>query len=309
MSDPETALSLPEILEKIDAYLSGFAVPMLFEESTVRKKLKEYIAEGVLVGEKRGRKMLYRRSGDAKLPPLADVLHFYSEAAPCGVLGSFLLDKEPPAADVFAFKHHYITHALDSEVTAALFAAMQAKSAVTFSNLSRRAEEPVRERAVPLRIFISVQNGRQHLLAYQPSRNVIRSFRLDYLSDVKIKEPTPRFDELRAELQEMQTKMWGVTAQKNRYGEEHLESVEFTVKVGADEAHIAHRLEREKRVGQVEQLDDRTYRFSCTVYDTAEMLPWIRTFICRISSIRFLNPTVEARFKKDLEAMYRMCTV
>lgn len=45
---------------------------MLFEESTVRKKLKEYIAEGVLVGEKRGRKMLYRRSGDAKLPPLAD---------------------------------------------------------------------------------------------------------------------------------------------------------------------------------------------------------------------------------------------
>lgn len=306
LSEPETVLSLPEILEKIDGYVSGFSEPMLFEESTVRKKLQEYIREGVLVGEKHGRKMLYHRSADAELPPLTDVLHFYSEVAPCGAIGSFLLDKEPPSDGVFTFKHHYITHAIDSDVLAVLFAAMQAKSAVTVSNLSRRKDEPSRERVVPLRIFISVQNGRQHLLCYQPSRNTMRSLRIDYLSNVKIEEPTPRFDELRAELDAMQPKMWGVTAQKNRYGEEHLESVEFTVKAGADEAHIAKRLEREKRVGQVEQLDDRTYKFSCTVYDTAEMLPWIRTFICRISSIHFSNPTVEARFKRDLEAMYRI---
>lgn len=36
---------------------------MVFDESTVRKKLKEYRELGLIVGEKRGRQMVYRRVG------------------------------------------------------------------------------------------------------------------------------------------------------------------------------------------------------------------------------------------------------
>ena len=36
------------------------------------------------------------------------------------------------------------------------------------------------------------------------------------------------------------------------------------------------------------------------------MIPWIRTFICRIDKMNFSNRTIENQFKKDLEAMYRM---
>ena len=84
------------------------------------------------------------------------------------------------------------------------------------------------------------------------------------------------------------------------------EHVEFTVTVGDGESHIVQRLLREKRIGQVEKIDDHTYRFTADVYDTGEMIPWIRTFICRITELRFSNRTVENQFKKDLEEMYRM---
>lgn len=302
----EIVLSLPEILEKIDEYLSGFESPMMFDESTVRKKLKEYIEQGLIVGEKIGRKMMYRRADELSLPDMTDILNFYSEAAPCGVIGSFLLDKQDNGLDNFGFKHHYITSAMDSNVLAMLFRAMREKSVVTVSNMSRRADEPCKCRIIPLRIFISVQNGRQHLLAYQPDFNVIKSFRIDYLSNVKIEEPTPRFDELRAELDEMQSKMWGVTANRNRYGEEHIEHVEFTVKIADNEEHIVRRLEREKRIGQIEKINNNTYRFTADVYDTSEMTPWIRTFICRITELHFSNRTVENRFKRDIEEMYRI---
>jgi DNA-binding transcriptional ArsR family regulator len=306
LHSPEVVLSLPEILDEMDEYLSGFENPMMFDESTVRKKLKEYTQQGIVVSKKDGRKMMYHRADDISLPDITDVLNFYSEVAPCGVIGSFLLDKQDFGRDSFSFKHHYITSAMDSDVLSMLFKAMREKSVVTVKNLSRRSNEARENRIIPLRIFISVQNGRQHLLAYQPDFNAIKSFRVDYLSDVKIEEPTPRFDELRAELDEMQSKMWGVTARRNRYGEESLEHVDFTVKISDAEGHIIRRLEREKRCGNVEKLDDNTYRFVADVYDTSEMIPWIRTFICRITELNFSNKALEKQFKDDIKKMYRM---
>lgn len=306
LHSPKVALSLPEILNEIDKYLSEFEKPMVFDESTVRKKLKEYTEQGIIISEKVGKKIIYRRAEDTPLSNMTDVLNFYSEVAPCGVVGSFILDKQETANDNFSFKHHYITSAMDSDVLATLFRAMREKSVVTVSNMSRRTDEPRKNRIIPLRIFISVQNGRQHLLAYQPDFNAIKSFRVDYLSDVKIEEKSPRFDELRTKLDDMQTKMWGVTAKKSRFGNEHIEHVEFTVKVSDGEEHIVRRLEREKRIGQIEKLDNNTYRFTADVYDTSEMIPWIRTFICRITELHFSNRTLENQFKSDIEQMYRM---
>lgn len=306
LSSPETVLSLTEILQKIDEYLSHFENPITFDESTVRKKLKEYTAQGIIISQKDGRKMLYHRADNPPLPDITDVLNFYSEVAPCGVIGSFILDKQENKKSCFSFKHHYITSAIDSNVLAELFTAIRQKRIITVSNLSRRTSEPRKNRIIPLRIFISVQNGRQHLLAYQPDFNDIRAFRIDYLSDVKLEEVSPRFDELRAELDLMQSKMWGVMSHRNYRGEDQMEYVTFTIKIEKGEEHIINRLEREKRCGWVEKESDTTYRFSAYVYDTAEMRPWIRTFVCRITSIHFSNPEVEKIFMNDLNEMYKL---
>ena len=307
LHDPGVKRTIAQLLQEIDTkYLAGFETPMMFDESTIRKKLKEYCEAGIVMAEKEGRKVYYRRMDSTSISNLNDVLHYFSEVAPCGVIGSFILDKEDSDTDAFTFKHHYITGAIDSGVLAALFTAMREKRAVTITNMSRKKDMPRRIRIIPLRVLISVQNGRQHLFAYLPEYNFFTSYRIDYLSNVKLEDPTPRFDELRAELDRMQSKMWGVSVKRNKWGNDHLEHVEFTIKVEDNEEHIVRRLEREKRIGTVEKLDEHTYRFSADVYDTSEMIPWIRTFICRIDKMNFSNRTIENQFKKDLEAMYRM---
>ena len=307
LHDSDVKRTIAELLREIDTkYLAGFETPMMFDESTIRKKLKEYCEAGIIVAEKEGRKVYYRRTDNTDIADLNDVLHYFSEVAPCGVIGSFILDKAESHTDAFTFKHHYITGAIDSGVLAALFTAMCEKRAVTITNMSRKKDMPRRIRIIPLRVLISVQNGRQHLFAYLPEYNFFTSYRIDYLSNVKLEDPTPRFDELRAELDRMQSKMWGVSVKRNKWGNDHLEHVEFTIKVEEGEGYIVKRLEREKRIGTVEKLDEHTYRFSTDVYDTSEMIPWIRTFICRIVKMNFSNRTIENQFKKDLEAMYRM---
>ena len=306
LSSPELEYSLPELMQRIDAeYLSGFDEPMVYDESTLRKKLKEYTEIGIIKSRKEGKRLLYSRADDGRLSPGTDALDFYSEIAPCGVVGSFLLDREEAHNGPFDFKHHYITGALDMGVLAMLFEAMREKRIVSVSNHNRRRDEPRRTRIIPLRIFISVQSGRQHLIAYTPEANAIIPYRLDYLSAVKLEEVTPRFDELRASLDGMQEKMWGVNIRRSKYREEVTEHVEFTVRIEPGEEYIKKRLYREKRCGTIEQLDEVTYRFSADVYDTTEIVPWIRTFICRIKKLNFSNRTVENHFKNDLAEMYK----
>lgn len=89
--DEKVCLSLGEITEKIDEYLAHFKKPRRFDESTVRKKLKEYVGEGIIIAGKRGKSVYYRRASQGHIQG-KDVLDYYSETAPCGVIGSFLDD-------------------------------------------------------------------------------------------------------------------------------------------------------------------------------------------------------------------------
>ena len=307
LCDPSVKRTVSELLSAIDGnYLSGFKNPMVFDESTVRKKLKEYCEAGIMTSEKEGRRVYYRRTESTDISDLNEALHYFSEIAPCGVIGSFLLDKEEADTDILTFKHHYITGAIDSDVLALLFTAMREKRAVTVTNAGRGGDLSKQCRLIPLRVLAGAQNGRQHLLAYLPDGNSFYSYRVDYLSNVRLEEPTPRFDELRQELDRMQRNMWGVRIRRHKHGDERIEHVEFTVRIEDGEDYIVQRLEREKRIGRVERLDAHTYRFSADVYDTGEMIPWIRTFICRMESMCFSNKAAENQFRRDMEAMYRM---
>lgn len=360
---PEIKLTLAELTDEIDSLLSsGFD----FDESTLRKKLKEYADEGIIVIEKRGRQVIYSRAHDVDISGLRDVLDFFSEVAPCGVIGSFLCDKltsdrrlngdkmpdgsqsndnilpggsqssdnilpggsqsndniiptssqsngvqltsgchsnlvNSSAGSVFCFKHHYITEAIDSDVMASLFDAMRKKSYVLLNNFSRRSQKSRTLRLLPLKIYISVQNGRQHLIAYNENSR-FGSYRLDYISNVRLCEPAADFDRLRAALAKKETMMWGVMCGSDA----RCERVEFDIYVGADEEYIVNRLEREKRCGIVEKIDNTHYRYTAEVYDSNELLPWIRTFISRITRLKCSNRAVENRFREDVKEMYHM---
>lgn len=221
------------------------------------------------------------------------------------MIGSFLLDKGRGAPEAFAYKHHYITHALDSEVLCDLFLAMREKREVTLENQSRRGQL-TRDRVVPLRIFISAQNGRQYVLAFSLRIEKIRVFRTDYLRSVEIGEPNDRFDELREKLDRMGQHMWGVMTRKN---ESRTQRILFDVHIDDGEEYIIQRLEREKRCGTVERLDEQTYRFTADVYDPIELNPWIRSYFCRIVNLEFSDRDQEEQFRSDFRAMARMYDV
>lgn len=300
---PDIALSLNDIMYRMDEYLRSFCKPKVFDVSTVRKKLNEYISEGIIVSEKHGKTILYRRAKDGDHCS-TDILDFFSEVSPCGVIGSYLLDRKAEHEDYFAFKHHYITGTMDSGIVCALLTAIREKQSVGLTTINRRNGKSSENRVIPLRIMVSVQNGRQYLMAYAPHFRRITPFRTDNILSVRPGEPCERFDRLRAELDGMSPHMWGVSTQS--ISGDRMEHVEFTVRYGPGEGHIHRRLEREKRCGTVEKTSACTSRFSADVYDASELIPWIRTFISRITDISFSNETLESRFYGDLREMYAL---
>lgn len=297
------ALNINEITERVDLYLSSFREPRMFDESTVRKKLKEYVSEGIFLTEKHGKALYYKLVEENHLCNI-DMLDFFSEIAPCGVIGSYLLDNELEHREIFAFKHHYITGAIDSEIVCLLFMAMSDKKTVTLKTINRNKERILDKYVVPLRIMDSVQSGRQYLMAYFPRYKRITSFRIDNIISVKVNEESQQFDELREKLNGMMPHMWGISTQ-GKSGK-RMEHVEFTIHYEDDEQHIHKRLEREKRCGTVEKIDGNTSRFFADVFDSSEMVPWIRTFICRITDIHFSDEELEEQFRNDIKEMYKL---
>lgn len=299
--------SLMDIASLVDGYLTAFEQARVFDAATIRNKLNEYVKEGLLISRKKGKTILYRRAEEFELPD-TDVLDFFSEIAPCGVIGSFLRDKTKDRADHFAFKHHYITGAMDSEVLCTILEAIHEKRTITVEMIHRKKDHITETKVVPLRVMLSVQSGRQYIMVYVPHFKRITAYRLDSIVTVKKGEPADRFDELRDKLRDkllgMQQHMWGVATDSR--ASNRMEHIEFTVQYADGEQHIPRRLEREKRIGQVEYLGEHACRFSADVYDASELIPWIRTFICRITDISISNKSLETQFKEDLQAMYEM---
>ena len=93
--------------------------------------------------------------------------------------------------------------------------------------------------------------------------------------------------------------IWGVSLM----GDGKLEHLEFTVSIEANEDYILKRLQREKRSGVIKKLDKGLYQFSIDVYDARELLPWVRTFITRITAFDCSNEAVKQTFIDDLDEL------
>lgn len=297
--DSSIQLSLKDIIVQIDDYLSQFELPIHYDESTIRKKLNEYINLGIIESQKINNQFIYHRVESFPLDSYYDAIAYFSEADVLGVIGSFLLHNE--SYNLFRFKHHYITHAIDSEIIEQLFEAMKKKIFITITNHNPKSHKESNIKMVPIKIFMSSQTGRAHLLAYVPHYHSFKTLRIDYIKEIVMQEKCLDFELLRNQLLEIQKHMWGVM-----YIPHHIEHVEFVVYVEKYEHYIYDRLLREKRIGTVTPIDEHHIRFEADIYDSFEILPWVRTFICRIVQLNFSNRTVENRLKDDILKMYEM---
>ena len=314
------ALTAAQLLEKIDAL--ALAEGSLIDISTLRKKLKEYVALGLLEELRQGKQIFYRLTEDPvdareflRCQSLQEALHFFAQTTPLGVVGSYIQDwlKEGSEADssasarlsvqdMFCWKHRYIVHALESEIVSALLEAMHEKRAVQVQNFSEKTQHSTTLLLLPLRLLSSVQSGRRYLAAYDYRFRHFRAYRLDYIKDVKTEEPEVRYATFQQQLDEMLFASWGVAFSRKK----KLETLCMVVEVLAQETHILQRIQREGRGGSLTRVDERHWRYEIEVWDALEMLPWLRTFTGRIASLHCTNEQVVRRFFQDLEQMYQM---
>lgn len=297
-----TAATATEIADKITSeYLCFFDNPVVFDVSTVRNKLSEYETLGILTTKKQGKKLLYLiANSEINLNNIYDVLLFFSEISPLGVVGSYLLDKCDYDCASITYKHHYIMHALESEIVYELLNAIRNKQKVEILNHSTRSAVPIPLEIIPLKFMISVQSGRQYLAAFSIRSKAILSFRLDYIKSVKFMEACDDFGRHYNRLEEILSHTWGASFGKGR----DLEHLSMLLNIPPNERFIVNRILREGRNGTLSKVDETTYKYDITVYDTMEMIPWLRTFIGRILSLECDNKAVVRTFNNDLNILY-----
>ncbi|MBP3634334.1 MAG: WYL domain-containing protein [Oscillospiraceae bacterium] len=293
------ALTAGQITDGIEEYLRNFEMPFPMDESTVRKKLKEYEALGLLTAQKQGKTVTYCRSAHTvDCESWRDALAFFSETAPLGVIGSYFQER----SDFFRFKHHYILHALDSEILLQLLDAISQRRVVDLLIRSSRGKDDFNRTICPLKIYRSTQTGRQYILGYSYIGKHMVFYRLDSIKTVTMGSEEKQYDKYMGFWEKFDQNLWGVST-----GAEYtMDHIEMTVRFGAGEEFILQRLEREKRHGTLELLDEHTCRFAADVYDASEMLPWLRTFIGRIVELQCTNGYVTKTFYEDLARMYKM---
>lgn len=322
-----SSYSLKDILRIMDTeYLTAFQNPISFDESTLRKKLKEYEELGIVVSEKCGRTVTYRLSEDEIcLAEYKEAIRFFTEESPLGVIGSYLEDrmqadaeqayptgrndesgkclshKNDCAGEYLTFKNHYIMNAYDAEITELILQGIHEKRLLEITSFSRGDAGVKQQTVIPYKLYVSTQGGRNYLFCMDADNLRPYSLRVDYIQKGKVGEVCADYDRLLKVCERAGEHMWGVSCAKYR----RYEHIEMDILVGTDEAFIVRRLEREKRCGTVSKVDEETYRFSADVLDAYEMMPWIRTFFGRIKAIRCDNEDVKNQLKIDMVKMLK----
>ena len=322
-----SSYSLKDILRIMDTeYLTAFQNPISFDESTLRKKLKEYEELGIVVSKKSGRTVTYRLSEDEIcLTEYKEAIRFFTEESPLGVIGSYLEarmqadaeqayptgrndengkclpGKNDCAGEYLTFKNHYIMNAYDAEITELILQGIHEKRLLEITSFSRGDAGVKQQTVIPYKLYVSTQGGRNYLFCMDADNLRPYSLRADYIQKGKVGEVCADYDRLLKVCERAGEHMWGVSCAKYR----RYEHIEMDILVGTDEAFIVRRLEREKRCGTVSKVDEETYRFSADVLDAYEMMPWIRTFFGRIKAIRCDNEDVKNQLKIDMVKMLK----
>lgn len=301
-------LGIKEITDRLyDDYLYNFEEPMNIDTSTIRKKLSEYVDLGLLTAEKVGREMLYSlTSTTVVLAPLLDAINFFTEVGQLGVVGSFLLDKYSDKQTYVKFKHHYILHALESEVLVDILEALRKHQTIVIHTKTTRGRE-LAHRVLPIKLYVSTQNGRRYLFGWYFKAHRVISYRLDNIQSVAEPQDLPDYAKYLEQGKAMLRNVWGVSlGSKHNDAMTKLDHVEMVIRVDQEEGYVINCLQREKRCGRVEQIAEDKYRFVADVHDAGEMLPWVRTFMGRIESFTSNNKAVEQRFWNDINTVLEM---
>ncbi len=282
----------------------------LFDIQTVRRKCNAYEKEGLLKKKKSGKTVVFSidnslahwiKSNEGML----DALAFYQMAGNLGIIGNYLSEQSDHHNQTFRVKHSFCVHTLEEEILFALLDAMNRKTDVRLEMKSSKNGALNTADCTPLQIFTSTRSGRRFLCGYVKKSRRFTCYRLDTVKIVTPSDPSEGYEELLAQLGRNRCYLWGVSFQGN--SQHHLNKLTMTIQaLEPSEQYIVERLKREGRGGTVTRIKRNVYQYEIEVFDCNEILPWIRTFTGRILSLECTDRSVEKRFYRDLQTMYRI---
>ena len=304
LSDTE-GMTIEEIT---DGILNDYEV--FFDVQMVRRKCNSYVKEGLLRKEKQGKDLLYLKNPDfkdtlAQFPMLESALQFYQLSAPLGIVGNTVLDTISSKNETFRVKHSFFVHTLEDEILLELLNAMRQQFSVELMIRGTKSSNESTMLGVPLQIFTSTRTGRRFLCLYLAKSKRFTCVRMDSIKKLKLTERISDYKTLREMLMKNHNHLWGVSFQNG--GRTHLETVKLTlhIKEGAED-YILERLTREGKGGTINHIAPDTYTYEKEVFDSNEMLPWLRTFTGRILDVECSTSRLKSLFYSDMEAMYQM---
>ena len=202
----------------------------------------------------------------------------------------------------FRFRHHYLMQAIDSEILCELLLAIDEKRRIQM-RVDSAFRGSIQVPALPLKIYISTETGREYLLSGNEDPERFYFTRLDRIVWVKQMEVASSWDQMMELFHLQKNQLWGVSfgSLDKVYPPVHFE---MEISVNESEEYIVRRLEREKRGGTVVRLrSGSSYLFSADIYDANELLPWICTFTGRILRIKCDNEDVINKYRDYLAQM------
>lgn len=270
---------------------------------TIRLKLNEYVQLGVLKSIKQNKKMLYSLNDfDVQNVLDTELISFFSEVAPLGVIGSYILDRTPERNEpLIKYKHRLLYAALDSFYLLQILEAIENREVLKITQRRDGVDRPVL--VVPLKILLNRQNGREYVACFNTKIGIFTICRFDHIIDIaptgQLYDVEP-FRRLQVTVEERLKKTWNINFAQN----ERPQCVEFVLYVEDNEPFILTRLQREGHEGEISSLGNNLYRYQNEVYDPSEMIPWIKSFIGRLVSVSIEDEELNERLHKDILSLF-----
>lgn len=301
LSDTE-GMSIETITDGIiDEYEGDFDVQM------VRRKCNTYVKAGLLRKEKRGKDLLYFKNPDfkntiSKHPLLESALQHYQISAPLGIVGNTILDNISRPNEVFRVKHSFFVHTLEDEIILDILQAIHQHRIIEIVTKGTKTHNLVTMRGVPMKILTSTRTGRRFLCLYGLKSKYFTCVRMDSIKNVELSDIIDNYSTIQDKLKSCYPYLWGVTFGANT--QSHTDVIKLTLKIREDEPFIIERLQREGKGGRITHVDSNIYTYEKEVFDTNEMIPWIRTFTGRIIDIECSCKQTKQLILDDMKAMF-----
>lgn len=299
--------TIAEIAAIISKNYSGyFQNPVYFDAATIRHKLHEYRDYGIVRSEKQGKKEVYFLcESKIDMDELEDLLPFFAQVFPMGVIGSYLCDRLDNKGEKIYYKHHYSLSAIDSEIVYTAINAAAERKAVEIINYNRNKNKQIKITLYPLRILVNVMTGRSYIAAVNETKTGLVNLRVDNIKRIAEKaealEETEYADKC-AELLRLLQSSWAVCHDTDGKPKK----IVMDVRAGEDEYFILERLAREGGNGKTTKIAEDVYRYEIAVNNPMEVLPWIRTFTGRIVGLDSDDKCMVKLFYDDMSRLKKL---